>query len=45
MFNFWIIFQWRGLSDGEKQHYEEKAKKMNEENARKAEDERRNEEQ
>merc|ERR1711997_1049724 len=37
--------KWRSLTDGEKLHFEEKAKKMNEENARKAEEERKHEEQ
>jgi len=37
--------KWRGLSDTEKQHYEEKAKKMNEENALKAAEEKKLEEQ
>merc|ERR1719219_1605326 len=32
--------QWRSLSETDKQHYEEKAKKMNEENALKAAEER-----
>ena len=38
-------FQWRGLSETEKAHYEEKAKKMNEENALKAAEEKKLEEQ
>jgi len=37
--------KWRKLTDGEKLIFEEKAKKMNEENARKAEEERKHEEQ
>ena len=40
-----FTLQWRGLSDTEKQHYEEKAKKMNEENALKAAEEKKLEEQ
>merc|ERR1719411_2043462 len=37
--------QWRSLSETDKQHYEEKAKKMNEENALKAAEERKLDEQ
>ena len=44
--NFFEIFlQWRGLSDTDKAHYEAKAKKMNEENAIKAAEEKKLEEQ
>ena len=47
-FNFFfssIPLQWRGLSDTDKAHYEAKAKKMNEENAIKAAEEKKLEEQ
>ena len=40
-----ITLQWRGLSDTDKAHYEAKAKKMNEENAIKAAEEKKLEEQ
>ena len=40
-----IPLQWRGLSDTDKAHYEAKAKKMNEENAIKAAEEKKLEEQ
>ena len=40
-----LKFQWRNLTDGEKSHFEGKAKTMNEENARKAAEEAKLEEQ
>jgi hypothetical protein len=38
-------FQWRSLTDVEKTHYEEKAKKLNEDNAIKAAEEKKLEEE
>ncbi len=40
-----LFFQWKQLSDAEKTHYEEKAKKINEENAIKYAEEKRLEEE
>ena len=45
VFLIFVCLQWRGLSETEKAHYEEKAKKMNEENALKAAEEKKLEEQ
>ena len=45
LISLFFFSQWRQLSDSDKQHYEEKAKKMNEENALKAAEEKKLEEQ